>query len=361
MRAKKSIKDQLVKYAIDFQSSIHDALKQMDNSKAKLLIVLKENKFFSIVSVGDIQRAIIADFSLDTSLEKILRPGDKIKIAAEDDSVEQIKSTMLTHRIEFMPRVSDSGEVVDILFWDQLFDHKSELRQRLKDVPVVVMAGGKGTRLRPLTAVLPKPLLPIGDEPILTKIMDTFKQVGSTSFYISVNYMHEIIRAYYKLKRDDSISLDYVMESKPLGTAGSLTLLKDKIDSTFFVSNCDILIDQDYGEVLEYHKSNGNLITIVSALKQYSIPYGTLNVTEGGLLESLSEKPNLNYMINTGVYVIEPEALQLIPENEFFHITHLIEKAKELGNQVGVFPVSEKSWTDIGEWESYSKFLERSI
>jgi len=142
-----------------------------------------------------------------------------------------------------------------------------------------------------------------------------------------------------------------------MGTAGSMSLLKGKIDTTFFVSNCDILIEQDYSEILKYHREQNNEITLVAALKHYDIPYGTLKTGKDGQLKALEEKPALNFKINSGMYVLEPSLLDEIPKDEFFHITHLIEKIMKRKGKVGVFPVSEKSWKDMGEWSEYSKLL----
>jgi NDP-sugar pyrophosphorylase family protein len=219
------------------------------------------------------------------------------------------------------------------------------------------MAGGKGTRLRPLTNVFPKPLLPINEKTIIEDIMDRFVGVGCNEFHISVNYKAQTIKDYFVNLNNSEYSIDYFEEDKPLGTAGSMFLIKDKIHTTFFVSNCDILIDQDLSEIYEYHKSNKNKITIVSAMKNYKIPYGTIETSENGLLKSMDEKPELIFQINTGMYILEPEMLDLIPNNEFFHITELIEKVRKSGENVGVFPIGENSWQDIGNWDDYKKIL----
>jgi dTDP-glucose pyrophosphorylase len=360
MNQKKEIELLVSKYSIDLKSNIHNALEKMNNNKSKLLLVLKANKFYSLLSIGDIQRALIHNIKVDRYISDILRSKSKIKISKEGDSIEEIKKLMLEYRIEFMPVIDNKKNITNILFWNEIFNFDKKIEQKLINIPVVIMAGGKGTRLKPLTNVLPKPLLPINNEPILTTIINTFKKSGSKDFYISVNYMHEAIRLHYENNKDEQIDLFYIKEDKPLGTAGSISLLKDKINSTFFISNCDIIIDQDYGDVLEYHKSNGNLITIVGALKKYSIPYGTLEIAQGGSLKNISEKPELNYVINTGVYVIEPQVIGQIPENKFFHITHLIEKIKLQKGKVGVYPVSDNSWTDIGEMDSYLNILKQS-
>jgi NDP-sugar pyrophosphorylase family protein len=221
------------------------------------------------------------------------------------------------------------------------------------------MAGGKGTRLKPLTNVIPKPLIPIGDKTIVEKIMDRFMSVGCRDFYFSVNYKAETIRHYFDTIEHKDYEITYFKEDKPLGTAGSLYLIRDKIETTFFVSNCDIIIDEDYSEILKYHRENKNELTIVAALKHYSIPYGTIKTGDNGLLIELIEKPELTFQINSGMYIMEPHLLSEIPENVFFHITHLIENIKKRNGKIGVFPVSEGSWKDIGERDMYLSFLKR--
>jgi NDP-sugar pyrophosphorylase family protein len=256
-----------------------------------------------------------------------------------------------------MPVVDTDTQVVShIIFWEDLFEENflQQTDDVLAQYPVVIMAGGQGTRLRPITNIIPKPLVPIGDKPIVEIIMNNFCRHGASEFYMTVNYKAKMIEQYF----DDierTYTIGYVQETKPLGTAGSLYMLKDKIKSTFFVSNCDILIDDDYRQIMQYHKDNNNLITAVAAIKNYAIPYGTFETGQDGLLQKLSEKPNLNFLVNTGFYILEPEMLDLIPQEEFFHITHLMEKVIAQGGRVGVFPVSEKSWMDIGVWDEYNK------
>ena len=218
------------------------------------------------------------------------------------------------------------------------------------------MAGGKGTRLKPLTNVIPKPLIPIGDKTILEQIMDQFEEIGCSKFYMSVNYKYEILRFYLE-KLEHHYDIEFFKEDKPLGTIGSVALLKDKISTPFFVSNCDILIDQDYRDVYDYHCENENDITIVTAVKSYRIPYGVIETGDNGVMRGLTEKPELTYRINTGVYILNSELIHEIPENQFFHITDLMDKVRGRGGRIGCFPVSEKSWTDIGEWDEYLKLI----
>lgn len=346
------MKDFILDISIYRHTSILSALRKMDEIKRKLLIVINDNQtFYSLLSIGDIQRAIINNTPLDTSVDKILR--DDITVAHSDDDIQLVKERMKIRRNELMPIVDDTKQIVDVIFWEDLFKEKQKVDQF--DLPVVIMAGGRGSRLKPLTNIIPKPLIPINKKTIIEDIMDRFVEHGCHNFYLSVNYKAELIRYYFEVLNNPEYNIDYFQEDKPLGTAGSLSLLKGKIDQTFFVSNCDILIDQDYSEILKYHRENKNEITIVAVLKHYPIPYGTIETGENGRLIELKEKPDLTFKINSGMYIIEPNILNEIPDNSFYHITDLIESHMNKGGRVGVFPVSEKSWTDIGNWDQYLK------
>lgn len=334
--------------------NILSALKKMDDIKMKVLFVFSEDKFEEILTLGDIQRAIIKGFELSDDVVNIL---DRNKINAQvSDSHESIKEKMKSIRAECMP-VLDGSELVDVYFWEDLFGNDDEPQKDLLELPVVIMAGGKGTRLKPITNVIPKPLIPIGNKTILEEIMDQFEGIGCNKFYMSVNYKSDMIR-FYLNQQKHKYDIDFFEETKPLGTIGSVSLLKGKITTPFFVSNCDIIIDQDYRSVYDYHKTNNNDLTLVIAVKSFCIPYGVIETGEDGLMTGLKEKPEQTYMINTGVYLLNAELIDEIPEGEFFHITHLMEKIKVRGGRVGCFPVSENAWRDMGEWPEYLKMIE---
>ena len=339
------------------EASILSALKHMDKVCFKLLIVTHNDLYFGLISIGDIQRAIIKNIDLKEPIESIMR-SDYI-VSNTSDTIDDIKKLMLKIRAEFMPIVDSKNNIIKIHFWKDLFIDKETNPFKGFNLPVVVMAGGFGTRLRPLTYVIPKPLIPIGKKTILEEIFDRFSKYGCNEFHISVNYKSELIE-YYIENQKLPYNISYFKEDKPMGTAGSLSLLKNKISSSFFVTNCDILIDQDYSEILEYHKNNKNEITIVAALKHYPIEYGTIETREHGLLESLNEKPELTFKINSGMYLLEPHLINEIPENDFFHITYLIENLRKQGRKVGVFPISQNSWSDIGTLEEYYKVINKN-
>lgn len=340
--------------SIEKDASILSALKLMDKQHVKLLMVISQGHYHSLLSIGDIQRAIIANADLLQPVSSILRK--RVNVARTTDLREEIIANMKKQRNEFMPIIDDEGNVVEVIFWRDLFDNGLKVKETFS-LPVVIMAGGQGSRLRPLTNVLPKPLIPIGEQTMMEDIMDRFVDCGCSDFYVSVNYKADFIRHYFDNFGKPKYHLEFFQEDKPLGTAGSLHMLKDRINSTFFVSNCDIIIDEDYSEILRFHRDNQNEITVVAAMKNYSIPYGTLETGESGQLLSLQEKPELTYKINTGMYILEPHLINEIPSDRLYHITFLIDKLIQEHRKVGVFPINEGSWTDIGNWDEYMKYI----
>jgi len=348
------ILEKIQKQSIGYDTSLLDAMKQMDEVKVKTLFVMKDEHFEGIITIGDIQRAIINNIALKEPVSRILNKNKVYGYQSEGE--ESIREKMRRMRAEVMPILDEHGDLVDVWFWGDLFK-KTELAEREKiNLPVVIMAGGKGTRLKPITNVIPKPLVPIGDKTILETILDQFEEIGCTKFYMSVNYKADIMK-YYLSQLDHKYDIEFFQEDKPLGTIGSVSLLKGKINTPFFVSNCDSINEQDYRDVYDYHVSNHNDLTIVTMVKSFMIPYGVIETGEDGLMTALSEKPELTFQVNTGVYILNPSCIDEIPEGEFFHITHLMEKIKARGGRVGCFPVSEHAWKDMGEWPEYLRMI----
>lgn len=349
-----AILEKIKNRTIQCDTTVLQSLKKMDESKVKMLFVYNEAKFISILTIGDIQRAIIKGVDMNHPVISIIEKNKKF--ALPSDSRESIREKLMTLRAECMPVVNSEGDLVDVFFWKDMFKHTEAQKRDKIDLPVVIMAGGKGTRLKPITNVIPKPLVPVGDKTILEVIMDQFEEIGCKKFYMSVNYKADIME-YYLSQLDHKYDIEFFMEEKPLGTIGSVSLLKGKITTPFFVSNCDSINDQDYRDVYDYHIQNNNDLTIVTMVKSFRIPYGVIETGEDGIMTALREKPELNYQVNTGAYILNPECIDEIPEGEFFHITHLMEKITARGGRVGCFPVSEGSWHDMGEWPEYLKMI----
>ena len=340
---------------ISLSTTLLAALKTMDERKVKTLFVFEGNHFEGLFTLGDVQRAIIKNIGLDREVGFIL---DRHKIYGyKIETEDTIREKMRSIRAEVMPILDENGEIVDIWFWDDIFNEQEPNNRPTIDLPVVIMAGGKGTRLKPITNVIPKPLVPIGDKTILEVILDQFESIGCHKFYMSVNYKADMMK-YYLSQLDHKYDIAFFMEDKPLGTIGSVSLLKGRITTPFFVSNCDSINEQDYRDVWDYHVQNHNDMTIVTMVKSFKIPYGVIETGEDGLMTALKEKPEQTYQVNTGVYILNPELIEEIPQGEFFHITDLMEKVQSRGGRVGCFPVSEHSWKDMGEWPEYLKMIQ---
>jgi dTDP-glucose pyrophosphorylase len=337
-------------------SRVRDALKQLEETERKTLFVVDNAKrLVGTLTDGDIRRWILGEGGLDGMVENICNTNPCV--ANGDYEVEQIKKEMLEKKIGSIPVLNANREVVDVLFWENIFGEGFLLKQtRPIELPVVIMAGGKGTRLDPFTKILPKPLIPLGDKTVIEIIIDSFVKCGVGKFYISVNYKSKIIKSYFE-ELNPAYEIEYIHEDKPLGTAGSLRYLCGKLATSLIVTNCDVIIRADYRKIVDHHFSDGNDITLVASLKNYSIPYGVCQIESGGRLSRIQEKPEYNFLVNTGMYILKPETLELIPEGEFFHITHLIEKVQAAGGSIGVYPISDKSWIDTGEWIEYKNAL----
>lgn len=341
---------------IDSGKTIIQTMKMMDDARTKSLLVFDGDRFVGMITNGDLQRAIIANKPFSTTIGGLVDNAKKT-YAYQGEDIQRVKDWMIEVRAEYMPILDDKGNLVDVIFWDDILSGTPIEANREKiDLPVVIMAGGKGTRLSPLTNVIPKPLVPIGDKTILEVILDQFESIGCHKFYMSVNYKADMMK-YYLGQLPHQYDIEFFQEEKPLGTIGSVSLLKGKITTPFFVSNCDSINEQDYRDVYDYHIHNNNDLTIVTMVKSFKIPYGVIETGENGLMTSLSEKPELTYQVNTGVYILNPSCIDEIPEGEFFHITHLMEKIRNRGGRVGCFPVSEHAWRDMGEWPEYLKMI----
>jgi len=344
-------------FLIKPEVSVAHAMKQMDKSgKRALFITGKNNKIVGLISDGDIRRWILKNKSLD---EKVIKAMNKNPIVLKAGySKDEAKKLMLSQGVDCVPVVDDDEKVVSVAWWLDLFDNKFRKTTSTIDVPVVIMAGGEGERLYPFTNILPKPLIPIGEKPIIELIIERFKEYGCNDFYVSVNYKASLIEAYFSdLKH--SYNMFFIKEDKPLGTAGSLHLLNNKIKKEFFVTNCDILVEADYDDILNFHRVNQNNITLVVSMKHFTIPYGICKIDESGALKDIEEKPEYIFMVNTGVYLLEHKILNDIPKNISYNMTNLINDCMKKGMKVGVYPISEKNWVDIGQLQELQGLLKK--
>ena len=337
-------------------ASIKDTVKKIDIFKLNSIITYNyKKKVTGIFTMGDFRRAVF--FGLDIEDKVYSVTNKNFKYLTQGFSKLDAKKIFLNDEsILDIPVLNKKFELLKIISRSNFFSRKELVKKKLflNNFPVVIMAGGKGARLDPFTRILPKSLIPFGDNPIIRVIMDNFIKHGSEKFYISVNEKSSMIKAYFHdLKY--LYNIKYIEEKKPLGTAGSLKMLKNKLKNTFFVTNSDILINSYYPSILEFHKKNNFDITLVSSVRGYIIPYGVCSFDKEGELTNINEKPQHNFFVNTGLYIIEPRVLNLIPDNIKYDMTELLNKVRESKMKVGVFPISENSWIDIGQWSEYNK------
>ncbi len=335
---------------------ITDALRLMDETGDKILFVVDgEGRLEGTATDGDVRRWIIAGNPLG---EPICKAMNSSPIAlTEGHSSDEAREVLISRKIESVPVLDAAGRVISAVWWVDLFEARPHLPEQL-GVPVVIMAGGEGSRLAPYTKILPKPLMPVGETPIVELIIEKFGEYGCTEIHLTVNYKANLIKAYFK-DVEHEYQVNFVDEPKPLGTAGSLSMLAGTITTTFFVSNCDVIIDADYADVLHFHRESGNRLTLVGSMKHFTIPYGVCQSGPGGQLVGISEKPEYDYLVSTGMYVMEPEALDDIPTDRFYHVTDLINDYVARGVKVGIYPVSEKSWMDMGQFEELANMRTR--
>lgn len=335
--------------------TIVDAMGKIDvNSKGILFIVDGTDKLVGALSDGDIRRWLMNAGEISAPVSNAMNKSPKSLTV--DEKINAVK-VMKEQYITAIPIVDENNRIVDIAVLSETEEEKKKTNC-LAGVPVVVMAGGKGTRLFPYTKILPKPLIPIGDTPIVERIIDYYTDFGIDTFYMTINYKKAMIRSYFE-ELKPNYSIKYVEETKPLGTGGSIKLIEDKFDKPIFITNCDALILADYNDIYQYHLNSENDITMVSALKNIQVPYGVLHTGDNGGLESIEEKPKLSYFINTGMYIINPETIDLIPDDVMFHMTHLVEAVMRNGGKVGTYPVSEDSFLDMGEFDEMKRMEEK--
>ena len=351
-------------FTITDEKSIRDALVKINKNLQKCLIVVdKSNKLKGAITDGNIRRGLLKGLTLESNIKKIYSKKNIIFIKEKNFSLPEAKKNLLKNfqktYIGIIPIINDKKKVIDFFTKDSAIFKKDEKKNFSNQV--IVMAGGKGLRLKPFTEALPKPLIPIGNKTALDHIIDNFRINDFNNFIFSINYKSKLIKAYIQeLKEQKKIKVDFIEEKKPLGTAGSLSLLKNKIKNDFFVINCDSIIKLDFQNVLNYHKIHNNLITIVVSMKNVEVPYGVCKLKKNGTLNKILEKPKNRYLVNTGLYTVNPKILKLIPKNTKIDFIQLIQLAKTKKFKIGLFPIQDEMWADVGQWSEIKKLTTNS-
>lgn len=333
-------------YCINKNSTIREAMINIDKNLIGASLVINDNKeLIGMISDGDIRRAILKNHSIDDKIDGIYKK--EFKSVSKLESKKRVKEFMLKHKIRQLPVVGKGKRIESLYFLDDIISYKP------KDNYVFILAGGLGSRLRPLTDDIPKPMLKIGDKPMLQHIIEHFREHGFKNFILSLNYKSEVIEEYFKDGREFDVNIEYIKETKKLGTAGSIALVKEKLQKPFMVINGDILTGVDFDNFLNYHIENDFDVTVGVRNYEIKVPYGVM-VTENSIIKSIEEKPEYNFNINGAIYALNPEVVKYIPYNEHYDMTDLIEDVNKEKRKAGIYKITEY-WTDIGQIEDYNR------
>lgn len=333
--------------------SLIEAVKLMNTSSMQVLLVVDQNQtLLGVVTDGDIRRALLEKVNFHDSIGSIMT-RTPITLTNPPDKTKAL-SLMKENDVRHIPLVDSEGRASGLLLWKDFFE-KGDIVVKEKLNTVVIMAGGKGSRLDLFTRILPKPLIPVGEKPIIGHIMDNFSKYGFKRFLISLNYKADMIKMYFS-DNHHKYEIDYIQEQDFLGTAGALSLCRRILRDTLIVANCDVIIDANMDRLFNYHKDNNNHATILGNVRNVRIPYGVLKTREGNL-EDIVEKPEYHFVINSGIYVLEPDIIDLIPENQAIDMPDLLLSGKEKGFKIQIYPMT-CSWFDVGEWGEYKRAIE---
>ncbi|MFI3177713.1 MAG: sugar phosphate nucleotidyltransferase [Eubacteriales bacterium] len=335
------------KFCIGANCTVLEAMNQLDRAAMQILYITDGARLLAAITDGDIRRWLLSGGDVNAEVEQVANYTPRY---LKGGTYEEAVAHMRKHVIESIPIVNESMEIEKVYF---LFP-KEEKPSKELDIPVVIMAGGEGKRLYPYTNILPKPLIPVGELPILEHIINQFHAYGCNDYYVIVNHKRNMIKAYFG-EIEKSYELQFIDEDVPLGTGGGLGLLKDKISETFILSNCDILIEENIANIYKEHKSRHNVVTVVCAQKQVVIPYGIIEASDSGEILAMKEKPELSFLTNTGCYIVEPCVISQMKEGESISFPEVIKRCQHQGDRVGVYTIADDRWLDMGQIEELEK------
>ncbi|MFC1590817.1 sugar phosphate nucleotidyltransferase, partial [Candidatus Omnitrophota bacterium] len=324
-----------------------------------LLVIDRKDKLLGTINNGDIRRYMLTGKTLKRNIRGIYN-RNPVYIQKEEYSADLAYKMIIKNKIELLPVLDANHKVIDFTTWDEALSsgRREAPRAGRVDIPVVIMSGGRGKRLEPFSKILPKPLIPIGEKPIVEIIIDEFKKHGISEYYLTLDYKGKMIQSYFDNIEKD-YKLHYLWDEKQSGTAGSLRLLEKEKSAVFIVSNCDVIVNANFEEVIKFHKEHKSDLTIISAMQHHKIPYGVVKFKENGKVVNIIEKPEYTFIVNTGVYVLNRKSLGIIPEGKCFDMPELIENLIKNGKNVCTYPVTENDYVDIGQWDVYKKVLEK--
>lgn len=334
------------KIIVSKKATLRDVLSIIEKGKLKVaLVVDNEKKLVGLLSDGDVRRALLNNCAMDDTIDDIL--VKEPIVCNVTDSKDKILQMAIDNQIYQLPIVDNDGILVGLEVINDL------LKPETKKEKVVLMVGGLGTRLRPLTENTPKPMLKVGDKPILETIILNFKKHGYTNIILSVSYKAEVIKNYFGDGTNFGVSIEYIDENKRMGTAGALTLMKDLLTDNFFVMNGDLLTSLNFDYMMKYHLENNSIATMGLREYDFQVPYGVVNVKDSEIT-GIEEKPVHNFFVNGGIYILSKEVLKFIPNDSFFDMPTLFEQT--INNNLKTLSYIIKDyWLDIGRMEEFNK------
>lgn len=338
------------KFVVKKTLTLAEAMQKIDlNSGGVLFLTDERGTLQYSLTDGDIRRFLLSGGQMSDNAEHAANPQPRCAYSVDEAVKLYDKKSFIA-----IPIVNHERIVVDLYLGEKDFP----VTCAALNIPVVINAGGRGTRLEPFTKVLPKPLIPVGELPIIELIMKQYQAYNCDKFHVIVNYKRELIKAYFA-DNERHYDIAWYDETQPLGTGGGLAFLRGQLASTFFFTNCDNLLLANYERILQFHRENQNVITMVCAYKNISIPYGVVEMGMKGKIEEIKEKPLVSFLINTGIYVVEPEVLDDIEVDIAIGFPEIVEKQRQKGRNVSAFPVSESEWLDMGQLSELEKMRVR--
>lgn len=328
--------------------TLSEAMQRIDGNQHGILFLMNsDNVLIGCITDGDIRRFLLDGGKMSSCAALAANKSPKFARTVEEAKRQYHKRNYIV-----IPIVDSDNRIIDLYYGDS--GAPNQKPHNPINLPVVINAGGKGTRLDPFTRVLPKPLIPVGDLPIIEHIMKEYQTYSCDEFHIIVNYKKNLMKAYFS-DNDNHYNITWYDEGKPLGTGGGLSLLRGIFTDTFFFANCDALLTANYESMVKFHKENGNVITMICAYKNINIPYGVVEMGVNGKIEEMKEKPLMSFLTNTGIYIVEPEVIDDIEDGVPMGFPDIIELERQKGNRVAVFPVSENDWMDMGQLPELEK------
>ena len=347
-------------YLLNFNKSIKESLFQLEKNNEKCLLIVDSNNVLKgTLTDGDIRRAILNGANSTSRISKYVKKNPaylKYKEISKDElnfkknkKIQNLIKKIKDDNIDIIPVLDEFFKVKKILYKKD-FKKFFERKELIKKIPVVIMAGGRGERLKEFTNYFPKPLVPVENSTAIEYIINLFKSFGVSKFFVTLNYKKNLIKSY--LKENKLKNINFIEEKSYLGTAGSISMLKEKINSDFFIINCDTILKINLTKFYEYHKKNNYDLTIVTAMKNYAFPYGSCEIKKNMQLKKIIEKPSFSSLANVGLYLCKPKIIKLIKKNVPYGMDQLIKKINKTKGKVGVFPIGEENWIDTGSYQN---------